>query len=130
MCSCPQAASDNQLRELPEASASWITLTELDLERNKIETVPAALFSLQRLSTIKLRGNPLYSHRTDTCGRDVLELQSKRMLQERAAQRAADAAAAAEAAAAASPTPDGSLIQGSEVEYDVSAAASFYSELH
>jgi Leucine-rich repeat (LRR) protein len=77
--------SRNQLKGLPLTVASLTGLQELDLESNKLEQIPEAVHGLFELNTVKLRGNPLFGHRDDSFGRDILDLQLKRILAARQA---------------------------------------------
>ena len=90
-------APRNHLKTLPASMDQLSSLQELDLEHNSIEQVPEAITKLYSLTTMKFRGNPMFDHRSDSFGRDILDLQLKRIL----AARAAEAEAAAAAAAAA-----------------------------
>lgn len=83
--------SRNQLKGLPGSVAALSGLQELDLESNKLEHIPDAVHGLFELSTIKLRGNPLFDHRDDSFGRDILDLQLKRILAARQAEAAVSA---------------------------------------
>lgn len=83
----------NRLKTLPDMTG-LVKLREVSLEHNRIELVPTSLLRLRYLTHVLLRGNPLYDHRTDTCGRDVLELQTKRLIAARDKSRAEAAAAA------------------------------------
>lgn len=82
----------NRLKAFPASLGALAFLHELDASANLLEAVPAAAHKLFELTVLKLDGNPLFDHRSDTFGRDMLDVQLKRILAARAAT-ASDAAA-------------------------------------
>jgi Leucine-rich repeat (LRR) protein len=61
------------LREIPSLIAHCTSLRSLRAEHCTIELVASELCSLTRLRSLSLAGCPLYEHREDIYGRDVLE---------------------------------------------------------